>query len=37
MIEPKMTKYSDIVITGGIRVCGQMRTMRVTSLIRMVL
>ena len=28
---PKITKYSVIVITGGIRVCVQMRTTRMIS------
>src|SRR5258705_13894718 len=33
---PKMMKYSDAVIAGGIRVCPQMRMIRPNSRIRMV-
>ena len=33
---PKMTKYSEVVITGGSSVCCQMRMKRVTSLRTMV-
>jgi len=31
MSVPKIRKYSVMVIAGGIRVCPQMRTMRITS------
>ena len=34
---PKITKYKDMVTTGGMMVCTQMRAKRSTSLITMAL
>ena len=36
MMAPKITKYSDMVMTGGNSVCAQILTIRVISLMTMV-